>query len=241
MKLKVTVLVFLTVSAFLAVIPSPASAQIYHPLSIGSQWQYENVVDGPQIMTITGERTVLGAVTRIRHQEELTQTYENYWTQDEAGNLYLHGAFNYDGFEIAFLPAIQMVSSPLYEGKYWVTEDIYDYDLDGNPLGGGPFDYPVRVYSEGTIEVPAGEFYAYGVGYDIYLIPLFSYAGEVYDILGRRVSESDLQAEDNSTHWYTVDVGEVQMGYGDFFQLASYDFPVPVHETSWGRVRLLFH
>jgi hypothetical protein len=226
----------------LAGLLAPCAAYEYQPLESGWQWIYDNPSGGIQTMSITGEREVLGVTTKVRLQVEDTQTYENYWTRDAAGGLFLHGAYNYDGFGIAYAPPIQMVNAPLFLGKTWITVNIYTYGLDGNPDGGPPFDYPLRVYFEGAVTVPAGEFYAYGVGYDIGPRVIFSRGGKTYDLLGRSVTAGDLPRTDNTTDWYTDGVGEVMFGYvyGDIYRLRSFDTPVPTQATTWGRVRALY-
>jgi hypothetical protein len=227
-------------ASFLAALCIPAVAHTYQPLTIGAQWVYVNQVHGPQTMTITGERVVLGALTRIRHQSEAAQTYENYWTADADGNLWLHGAYNYDGFNIAYLPPIQMASAPLFEGKTWVTQGILLYGLDGTPSGETPFDYPLRVYTEGVLTVPAGDFYAYGVGYDTGSRLIFTREGKSYDMFGRALDADPVRVDDNSTEWYSDGVGLVMFGYADRFLLESYGFPVPVEHRSWGGIRALY-
>lgn len=237
-----SILVLTGIGIGLAGVLAPCAAYDYQPLEIGWQWIYDNPNGGLHTMSITGERTVLGVTTRIRHQVEDSQTYENYWTEDAAGNLFLHGAFNYDGFEAAYSPPIQMVNAPLSFGKTWVTEDIYMYDLDGTPWGGEPMDYPLRVYFEGVVTVPAGEFTTYGVGFDIGPRVLLARGGKTYDIFGRAVSAGDPPRDDNTTDWYTDGVGEVMFGYvyGDIYRLQSFDSPVPTRATTWGRVRGLY-
>ncbi len=118
--------------------PTTSFAYDYYPLAVGCHWGYDNASGGLHTISITGERIVLGAVTRVRHQLEGDQEYENYWTKDTAGNLFIHGAYDYDGFEISYLPPIAMVMAPLYVTKTWVTENICLYDLDGTPWGGDP-------------------------------------------------------------------------------------------------------
>lgn len=230
--------------ALLALLPAQdVHAQTYHPLGEGLQWEYSSTVDGMMLMTMMGDRSVFGTETRIRLQEEETQTYENYWTSDASGNLFLHGAFNYDGFGLLYDPPIQMVSAPLVLGKTWTTEGIDLYDMDGNPWGSGPIDYPVRVYTEGTVSVPAGDFYAYGVGFDAGAGAGIVSNGNTYDMFGRRVDDTESRG-DNATVWYTEDVGEViESSIQDEslgFRLVSYDAPVPVLPMSWGVIRSLF-
>jgi hypothetical protein len=220
-------------------------AQNYHPLDIGWQWEYESSAVGHQTMTITGELSVLGTTTRIRRQVEGDQTFENFWTSDDRGNLYIHGARNLTvPFEAAYLPPIQMVSAPLVLNSTWTTRDIRIFYLDGTSWGGDPFDYPLRVYSAGTMDVPAGEFFAYGVGYDIGPPPVLATGREEFDILGRWLGESAPRA-DNSTDWYAVNVGLVQQGpYAnpeDEFRLLSYQGPpVPVLPVTWGSIKARF-
>lgn len=227
------------------VLPGVVLAQNYHPLNIGFRWEYYSTAEGHQVMTISGELVVLGTTTRIRYQAEEIQLYENYWTSDAAGNLFLHGARNFTfPMDVAYLPPIQMVSAPLFAGKTWITYDIQLYSLDGIPWGDEPFDYPVRVYNEGYMQVPAGEFYAYGVGYDINPALIIRTANGAFDVFGRHLEEV-VTGSDNSSEWYSVDVGLVQFGpyadpENDFRLLAYYPPPTPVLSTTWGAIKALF-
>lgn len=237
------ILPLLGLLALLTSVSTNSVAYNYQPLGMGSQWTYEGPGGGIHVMTIMGERTVLGVVTRIRHQAEDGQTYENYWTSDDDDHLYLHGAYNYEAdLGWAFEPPIKYVDAPLFAGKTWITEDIYMYGLDGTPWGGEPFDYPVRVYSEGLIEVPAGEFYSYGLGYDIGAEVVVSRDGRSYTLLGRALEIVPKIPDDNTTNWFCDGVGEPKFGYiyGEQHLLLSYDLPVSVVTTTWGRVRALF-
>ncbi|MEZ4648272.1 MAG: hypothetical protein R3E97_05685 [Candidatus Eisenbacteria bacterium] len=246
---SVPVSVSLPVSTFalvagLALLSVPsAQAQNYHPLDEGLHWEYASTVDGTMHVTMMDDRDVFGTETRIRLQEEEAQTYENYWTSDTSGNLFLHGAYNYDGFGFLFDPPIQLVSAPLFLGKAWTTDGIQTFDLDGNPSGSEPFDYPMRVYTEGTETVPAGDFYGYGVGFDFGATLRFSANGSTYDVFGRRVENTE-ERGGSATDWYAENVGVViYSALADpetGFRLVSYDSPVPVQPMSWGVIRSLF-
>ena len=216
----------------------------YHPLDVGTTWDYFSATEGDELVSIIGEREVLGALTRIRRHVRPEDTWENYWSQDDGGNLFIHGARSITdpSFEVAYLPPIRMVDSPLYEGKTWVTEDVRLYDLDGNPWPDEPFDYPLRVYSEGIVAVPAGEFYAFGVGYDAVDGRSAWVLRSGRDISGRLWRPD--KGRDNTSHWYAVDVGVVQFFSGDAenpFRLVFFEVPpVGTVSTTWGRIRDLY-
>ncbi len=221
-----------------------ARGMTYHPLEVGTQWQYHSNAFGDHTMRITGELVVLGEVVRVRLQQESIQTYENYWSQDEDGNFYLHGARNHDGiFQAAYWPPIQILAAPLHSGKTWVTKGIQAYLLDGTPHPWAPFDYAVLVHDEGMVSVPAGDFYAYGVGREFDEPILLGAGGALYDPCGRRVS-AGRSGRSDATTWYAAGVGEVVFGDIDDEQyrnqLVSWSPPVSNDTMTWGQVRSLF-
>jgi hypothetical protein len=196
-------------------------------------------------MSIVGDQDILGVTTRVRRQVQQDQVFENFWSEDASGNVYLHGAVNFTyPAEAAYVPPIRMVAPPLFLGKSWVTNDIRVYNLDGTPWDDAPIDYPLRVYTEGTITVPAGDFYSYGVGYDTPFGSLLTSRQGTFDVLGRRVAGSQ-STTDNATEWYSDGVGVVQSCYYTdrqyAFRLLSYGLPtVPTQATTWGRVKALY-
>jgi|GEM_PF-1757632 len=235
----------LAVLACIVLSPVSAGAEGYMPLGVGNQWYYENDLAETQLMTIIGEATVLGIVTRVRRQEMPTDLFENYWTRDGSGHLYLHGARNLlDDFEVAYHPPIRMVDAPLEEGKTWVTEGIRLYDLDGTPWGEDPFDYPLRVYFEGEVSVPAGLFYAYGIAWDQgpAVLQLASFTG--HDLFGCRVLAGDRPLDGDITDWYSDGVGLVKhttwAGGQHAFDLHWWSIPVSTEPCSWGRIKSLY-
>jgi len=230
----------------LVVCPVSGAAQDYFPLDIGNEWYYESDLAETQLMTIIGEEVILGTVTRVRRQEMEADLFENFWTRDSAGNLSLHGARSlmYDDFEVAYLPPIRMVDAPLELGKSWVTEGVLPHDLDGTPWDGEPFDYPLTVYSEGFVSVPAGEFYSYGVGFDTGPLLLQSPSGDAFDVFGRHIAVEEILTEVNTTDWYCDGIGLVQhttYAAGQHaLQLHWWSTPVSTESSSWGRVKRLF-
>jgi hypothetical protein len=242
---RFTILCAWALLAVLVAYPIYCLAGDYLPLDIGNQWYYESDLGETQLMTIIGEEVILGAVTRVRRQDMVTDLFENFWTSDSAGNLYLHGARNLDGhFEAGYLPPLKFVDVPLALGTAWVTEGFQTYDLDGTPWGDGPFDYPLRVYFEGGVVVPAGEFYSFGVGYDVGVALLESPAGEFYDIFGRHVSPGQEPLQGDITDWYSDGIGLVQhtiySGGQHALQLCWWSHSVSARSSSWSRIKQLY-
>ena len=197
-------------------------------------------------MMITGEATILGEVTRVRREDTGTDLFENYWTKEEAGHLYLHGFYNlFADFGLAYQPPIRMVDSPLELGMTWVTEGVESFNLDGTPSGFDPFDYSLMVDFEGEITVPAGVFYAYGVGFDDSFPLLRGPDGRYFDIFGHNLGERPRKGRTDITEWYTDGVGLTRRthygGEQHTLDLQWWNPPVPVRESSWGRVKATFH
>jgi hypothetical protein len=231
--------------ATLACGPLTAVAQDYLPLAIGNQWYYENDLGETQLMTIIGDETILGVPTRVRRQDATSDLFENFWTRGPDGSLYLHGARNLlDHVEWAFQPPLEMADAPLCLGKAWVTHDVQLYNLDGTPMGGDPLDYPLRVDFAGDVEVPAGAFYAFGVGFDPDSLKVRGPGGKVFDIYGRRLASAARRTEIDITAWYSDGVGLVlQTIYADEqhpLELMWWNPPTPTVSTSWGRIKTLF-
>jgi hypothetical protein len=242
--IRITIVASAACLATLVVIPA-VFPHDYHPLQIGSHWQYFSTYWGDESMTIVGDQLILGVTTRVRLQSEPDQVWENFWSKDSSGDLFLHGAVNFtDPFAVAYSPPIKMVAAPLYLGKTWVTTGIRPCDFDGTPWEGDPFDYPLRVYSEGALTVPAGAFYSYGVGYDVGTGLLLTTHQGTFDIFGRHLGNAQLTA-DNAAEWYSDGIGVVQscvfLDRQYASRLVAYQLPsVATEATTWGRVKTNF-
>jgi len=180
-----------------------------------------------------------------RSEEELPdpQIYDAFLTSDEAGNLFLHGAVNHTyPFEMAYLPPILLVSVPLELGQYWVTEGVQAYDFDGVPIG-VPFDYALQVDFEGNVAVPAGTFYAYGIGAVIPGQPNLPHE-QNHDIFGRYIPFEEDARDIDITHWYTDQVGLVQRTFylGDerVLKLLWWTPPTATEERTWGQIKGMY-
>jgi hypothetical protein len=239
----------LSLSPWLAVVllsaaGSPSPGYDYHPLDVGHQWYY--VGDGPlrELMTITGAEEILGADTRVRRQERDDQIFENFWSTDGEGNLHLHGGRNLTfPHEVAYVPPIRMVEAPLYLGNEWTTENVGLYDLQGHPYGYW-FDAARQVYSEGTLLVPAGQFYAYGVGWADSIPVVRNQQGACFDLLGYHLAEPGSEDRAGAIEFYVDGLGLArqadQPGSQQWLDLKWWEIPVPAEGISWGAVKALF-
>jgi hypothetical protein len=136
-----------------------------------------------------------------------------------------------------------MVDGPLELAGAWVTSGIQTYDLEGNPLGMGPFDCGLMMYSAGDATVPAGAFDAYGIGFHFGRPLLPGWADRVYDVLGRRLRVSVDAGSREASDWYAEDVGLVQHSSQaspeKTMKLIAWQ-PSPVCDVGWGRIKALF-
>jgi hypothetical protein len=228
--------------------PGALRATSYQPLELGTEWHYANDSGQTQSAIITGMRDVLGVLTAVRHEEvteadTIEQVFENFWTCDIDGNLYLHGAINYTyGFDTAYIPPLQWIQSPLSYGLTWTTADVLMCRLDGTDCW-DPFDYSLTVYYEGNVSVPAGTFYSYGVGQLLPPPVLQAPSGQRFDVLGRHIAETERPEQGVEVEWYSAGVGRVQFGFEahpeHIMRLIEWT-PSPVSRTTWGSVKALY-
>jgi hypothetical protein len=211
---------------------------IYQPMQLGWQWIYSNdkITD---TVTIERSRTILGVATTTRRSVRPTETTQTFWTADGDGNVFLHGAENLTfSFFVAYDPPIQWLDLPLLVGKTW-TETV-DACVDGEtPPCGSSVSYGFSVASETQLTVPLGTFDTFQI--QVESIP--PAAPRVFDLLGRRVSETGrgvLEAEE----WVSAGSGIVQYRdtpTGTLFRLTDLNEPTPTAETTWSRIKGGFH
>jgi len=221
---------------------------IYHPLDVGAEWHYVNELGQTHIRSMIGIQDVLGIETVVRHEEisesgAIIDLFENFWTCDGEGDLYLHGAVNYmHGFEAAYCPPIMIVDSPLEYDKIWVTYDVQRCDLDGSNCG-DPFDVAYVVCVEEGVFAPAGAFHSFGIG-DYPAPPVLpSLAGMQFDVFGRRVETGGPGGRFFAKDWYSEGVGVVQYQYHtepEHMMRLEYWQATPVERGTWGRLKALY-
>lgn len=220
----------------------PLRAASYMPLVSGMSWDYRTPSGLQHNMMMCGTRVVNGAVTSVRHQSEVGQVYENYWTEDAAGNLYLHGAWNVtSNYQAVYAPPILFVHPPLSVGRTWANPEVHMFDFDGNDLD-FVFSYPMAVFTDETLTVPAGAFHAYGIGFDPSAFSAVSRSGGAYSLIGRRLdTAAGATSAANATDWFSEGVGEVRFsGDGELFGLVGWGAPTPVAVATWGAIKALY-
>lgn len=145
---------------------------------------------------------------------------------------------------MAYDPPIKMVEAPLFLGRTWTTPGVQLHDLDGTPWDQEPADSSLKVYSAESVVVPAGSFFAYGVGRDDAAPPMRGKDGSGYDVFGYRLGPAGRDVRDEATTWYADGVGVVQLAgsmAGQVHSLLAYGPAVTAETMTWGRVKRLFH
>ncbi len=228
-------------AALYLLLAAPAFAVSYMPLATGMTWDYTSPSAGPHNMMMCGTRVVHGVVTSVRHQSEAAQVYENYWSDDADGTLYLHGAWNVThDFKAVYVPPIVFLQPPLAVGRTWANPHIQVEDFEGNPAG-DPFSYPMAVFEDVVLTVPAGSFHCYGVGFDAG--GFTARAGTMtFTATGRRIDAGTTPASVGSaTDWFSEGVGEVRFAGGaDVYDLVGWGAPTDTRPATWGAIKALF-
>jgi hypothetical protein len=204
----------------------------YFPLNEGWTWTYAMLDGGVVEAAIEGWVKFEGEMT-IERLVEVTgpqaQIVHNYWTKDSEGNVFLHGAYNEDGFVAAYDPPIPFIDAPLYQGKTWLVST----DLNGEPI----LDYYYVVDYEGETIVTAGTFYGYRVKIDVPEKSLVTKNGASYDLLGFRRGD----AETPDVPFGDTFVDGVGMVIGAFEgELISWQGPVATENSTWGDLKALY-
>lgn len=209
-----------------------ALAAEYLPLDLGVTRQYVGDEGGAETLVVTGTRTLFGTEVKVISYQNSTvnEGLENYWTTAPDGDVLLWGFYrNVEEFGRVYQPPVRMVDAPLSVGRQWATTFAI-YTFPGYVVQ-GTATYPLEVYTEGPVSVPAGTYSAYGIG--LGNPPLL--AG--HTITGEVVT-GDIR-EDVATDWWSDGVGRVQYDLDRRYQLLSADPPTPTTGISWGRVKAL--
>ena len=214
------------------------AASSFRPLEIGYFQEFDGIAGQHEAKAVVRNTMVFGNATSVveYYDSDLNDGLENYWSVSPEGHVLLWGYFRRnDGFGQVYYPPIRMVDDPPYEGKTWTTH-FRVYSLPDTILV-NEGDLAFEVYEEGEVSVPAGTFYAYGIG----RADSFSSLQNIhpgFEITGRRSDEVQPRSADK---WWARGVGEVQYLTTDLYQLTNYGMPTPSRRSSFGHIKWLFH
>ncbi|MFC1573039.1 hypothetical protein ACFL6M_05515 [Candidatus Eisenbacteria bacterium] len=223
----------LTLVLFVVTVSAPAGAEDFFPTHVGSIWEYIGLDSGdPYVTECVATETVWGIECGVftndgPGDEGLVQ----YWYKDANGDVRIRAWFRTIGdYGSLFDPGIKMMSGAPFVGEEWCTT-VDAYHLPDTSFVGSFASCHV-IESEGPLDLPAGTFYAYGVGEPEPLMLI-----EEHDTLGRDLS-SPLR---EITRWYSEAVGEVKYVTADTYELTGYSIPpTPVGGRTWGEIKALF-
>ena len=237
--MKTLVSIFLTTTLVCFSSAAFAQAETWMPLDQGREWNFSGESPNTARIWIEGTQLVRGFETTVRKESISTASgvdiFENYWTVNEAGHVFLHGFKTISGgFEQAYDPPILYVSAPLELSKQWSsTFTLYD-KLDGTGTPDGPYQITFDVLTSEQLDVPGGVFDAFGVMNSSAPVSTVI-QGNGYGLLGNRIQGAPVQTP--SEYW-ALNAGIVQFVVNqDTYILDSI---TPLEETTWGRLKVLF-
>lgn len=214
--------------------PALAEAGSYFPLQVGNQWIYSSVGGLYETLTITGTAVIRGRETFVlRYGPSLhNEGLENYWSTSPDGDVLLHG-FNrtVEGFSAQYEPPIALLDAPPALDKTW--SQLFAVNSPPDTALGTPFPIAFRIFEAGTLAVPAGSFYAYGVGQVAAGAMSIASVGTV-SLTGVRISAG------SATDWWSEGIGLVRYSTDDDYRLESFTGPTPTDAITWGGVKALY-
>jgi hypothetical protein len=222
--------------------PVASRANEYLPLDTGWVWTYEDSTRQTAVtMEVLGDYTVRGRATRVVRETRsgmFPQITETYWSTNDEGDLFVHGARNLSyNIESAYEPPLLWVDAPMALSTTWTTSALIYPDLNGAGEPQGPFDFTMTVASDEEISVPAGTFASFGIAFAI------SDPNVLPSINGKGWSDRVAIAFGaEPTWWFTDGVGIPRFWSGTWLLLTNWADPSTATEaTSWGKVKALFY
>jgi len=217
----------------LAALAAPALAQIsYLPQAPGCAWTYTDGAGHERTVAAVGPAVIQGEDVQELVWTEPDQVYHNFWSLDAEGAVYLHGAFNEDGFVASYSPPILALPAVTATQRCWSTATRIYWSLDGSePWGVATITY--CIVGGGVTTVPAGDFETVTVEASL---PPFAADPDrpAHDALGRR---RDGGARVPAACSYAAGVGLVKEGA---WELTTYGGPTPHEAAGWGEIKALF-
>ncbi len=209
-------------------------ANDFFPMCPGSVWEYaDDETSAPYVKECVGWEDIWGVRCGvIEYLKGPDAGLRNFWYDAADGVLMLRGFFRpQDGFGFLYEPGIPMISaSPFLGEEFCVSVDAFHLP---DSTYSDSWSFCQGIVEEGFLDLPAGTFYAYGLGGRDEGLG----RGD-YDLLGRRIRSPQ---RGNAWIWFTEHVGEVRSTSIGSYSLADYSLPPSsLDVTSWGRVKALY-
>lgn len=235
----------------LASTPTAARAQ-YLPLVQGYQWRYTGT--GPITIdrAIDGVKLVGEAQTSVLSNVQtgaISDAWDNFWTSDAEGRLWLHGFFNYGSeFGIRYVPPILWIDASPQTDDTWNTTTTA-FDLDTGALV-TVFSINFQATNGVEVTVPAGTFDTLMLDYITESAGASSrYAGiqngaalRDHTLLGQRRGTQDTVARASALAWYSDGLGLVRESVccpSEISELTAYK-TVATQRESWSSLKSTF-
>lgn len=219
-------------------LPAAAPAQAYLPLGPGSYWHYAGDAGDALSRSVTGTVEMAGetvsvvAVSGYAPDEGL----EQYFTAEPSGDVLLWGFFrSLEDWGFLYVPPLRLVDAPLSVGQRWsVIADIFE--IPSNQTAGTLVGERV-VLSEGLETVPAGEFFARAIAWDLRGEPARALAERGCDPSCRRLSPG---RELGLPEYWSQGVGIIREETTQIWRLTDFDGPTPAASPSWSALKALY-
>ncbi|MBM4118720.1 hypothetical protein FJ251_13490 [bacterium] len=219
-------------------LPAAAPAQDYLPLGPGSYWHYAGEAGDAFSRTVTGTIEMAGQAVSVVATSgyDPDDGLEQYYTAGEGGDVLLWGFYrNLEDWGLLYVPPLRIVDAPLSLGQRWsVVADCFE--IPGNHPAGTLVGERV-VQSEGLESVPAGEFFARAIAWDLRGEPLRALASHGCDPSGRRLAPG---RELSPPEYWTLGVGIIREETTQIWRLTDFDGPTPSGAQSWSAIKALY-
>lgn len=210
----------------LAATSSLAQTPQYLPLEPGLEWDYVTTEGGTSHQYIEGPIEVFGVPCTSVFFDDVahhTQTYRSFWTVDDEGNMFLHGAQNFRyPFLALYDPPVPWLVAPLEPGQTWtwMTWIFHQWDHSGTS---NQFRGTLSVKGIDDVTTPEGTFPCHMVGF---LVDPETSTGE-YDLLGRYIGAAKDGPHFEQLDWWADGMGYVRragnLWEGEYFELESWN------------------
>ena len=218
--------------------PGAATAQIYLPLGPGCYWQYTGDVGDAFARTVTATIEMAGeAVSVLSHSGYgPDEGLDQYYTANANGDVLFWGFYReFDDWGLLYVPPLPLVQGPLATGQRWsVVAEIFSIP---DNLPAGDLVAERVVLSEGLETVPAGEYYAYAIGWELPGGLVRALASRSCDPTGRHLTPGrDFPAAE----YWSAGLGIVREETTQIWRLTDFDGPTVIAAGSWGGIKALY-